>query len=200
MLAYYLNKKNHKVTVHHIQKLCGFLNFLCRCVIPGRAFLRHTYSLVSSKLLPHHHVKLTQEIRMDLNVWSKFLQSPDIFCRPFIDFTELDVNDIYMYSDASRNFNLRFSALCNNEWTYGIRERDFMERHQPCIEFLELYGVTVAVLNWIWKFQNKRIYLFTDNQSVMRMINKSSSSYKQCMALIRIITLEGLMFVFLQNT
>ena len=28
-----------KVTVKELQKLCGFLNFLCRCIVPGCAFL-----------------------------------------------------------------------------------------------------------------------------------------------------------------
>ena len=29
-----------KVTIHQMQKLCGFLNFLCRAIVPGRAFTR----------------------------------------------------------------------------------------------------------------------------------------------------------------
>ena len=33
-----LNKR--KVTVEDLQKLTGFLNFLCRCIVPGRAFTR----------------------------------------------------------------------------------------------------------------------------------------------------------------
>ena len=43
MIAFFLNKKNKKATVYQIQKLCGYLNFLCKCIIPGRAFLRRTY-------------------------------------------------------------------------------------------------------------------------------------------------------------
>ena len=33
-----LSKRFGKVTVHSTQKLCGFLNFLCRSIVPGRAF------------------------------------------------------------------------------------------------------------------------------------------------------------------
>ena len=29
-----------KITVKQLQQICGFLNFLCKCVVPGRAFTR----------------------------------------------------------------------------------------------------------------------------------------------------------------
>ena len=50
----------------------------------------------------------------------------------------------------------------------------------------------VAVLNWIKIFRNKRIILFCDNESVVYMINASSSKCKNCMMLIRTITVESL--------
>ena len=54
LLNYMLGKK--KVMVKDLQKLCGFLNFLCRCIIPGRAFTQTIYSYFSSSMKPHHHV------------------------------------------------------------------------------------------------------------------------------------------------
>ena len=39
-----------KTTVHRIQQICGFLNFLGRGVIPGRAFTRRLYSISTTKL------------------------------------------------------------------------------------------------------------------------------------------------------
>ena len=35
-----LQKGKKKVTIHELQRLCGFLNFLGRAIIPGRAFTR----------------------------------------------------------------------------------------------------------------------------------------------------------------
>ena len=91
MVRFFINKKNQKVTVHQVQKLCRFLNFLCRCVIPGRAFLRHTYSLVSgNNLKPFHHVRVNNEVRLDLEMWNQFLLHPNIFCIPFMDMVELN--------------------------------------------------------------------------------------------------------------
>ena len=39
------NSKSGKTTAHQLQKLCGFLNFLCRAVPPGRAFTRRVICL-----------------------------------------------------------------------------------------------------------------------------------------------------------
>ena len=102
MIHYFLDKRHKKVTVLQIQQLTGFLNFLCKCIVPGRAFSRRLYSLASNdKLLPHHHVRITAECRMDLQIWDKFLMEPLIFCRPFINCFKRTAKDIDMYSDAS---------------------------------------------------------------------------------------------------
>ena len=67
-----------------------------------------------------------------------------------------------------------------------------VKKHSLSIEYLELYGVTVAVVNWLRLFGNMKIVLFCDNQAVVNMINNATSSCKNCMVLLRIIILEGL--------
>ena len=77
-----LMKKSKKVTLNQLQKVCGFLNFLGRCVIPGRAFTRRLYRYTANdKLKPHHHIKVNVEMREDLKMWLTFLQPPTAFCR-----------------------------------------------------------------------------------------------------------------------
>ena len=190
-----LGKKSKKAQVHEIQKLCGYLNFLCRCVVPGRVFLRRLYNCTSNpKLKPHHHVKLTEENRSDLLVWKHFLTFPEVVSRPFMDFNMeiLCAQDIDMYSDASRNFQLGFGAYCGPEWCYGQWDKVFMETHEPSIEYLELYALAVGVLNWIKIFRNKRICLFCDNGAVVFMINNTSAKCRHCMVLLRLVVLEGM--------
>lgn len=57
---------------------------------------------------------------------------------------------------------------------------------------MELYALTVGILLFADRFQHKRIVIFCDNQSVIGMINNSSSTCKRCMILIRIITLVSI--------
>ena len=102
MIDFVLGKKTKKITPHELEQLTGFLNFLCRCIVPGRAFLRRLYNLGSNeKLLLHHHIRINAECRMDLQIWRRFLDEPLIFCRPFIQCFKQTAEDVDMYLDAS---------------------------------------------------------------------------------------------------
>ena len=152
-----LNKKNKKITLLQLQQLTGFLNFLCKCVVPGRTFLRRLYSLGDSeKLLPHHHIRISGECIQDLKIWRQFLSEPMIYCRPFLDCFEQMAEDIDMYSDASGSSDKGFGAYCGPEWVYGQWDKNWFMTYRPSIEFLELFAVTIAVIIWIRNFQNSR--------------------------------------------
>ena len=69
-----------KIMVHKLQQICGFLNFIGRAIIPGRAFTRRLYShLQNNNLRPHHHIRITQEMLLDLSMWQKFVRHPSIY-------------------------------------------------------------------------------------------------------------------------
>ena len=195
MIQEFLNKKNRKATVLQFQKLCGHLNFLCRCVLPDRVFLRRLYAQTSNPALkPHHHVKISAENRLDPITWQMFLSHQSAYCRNFMQPGIADATILDMYSDASRNFNLGFGAYCDPEWMWGQWDFDFCTQVQPSIEYLELFGVTATVLEWLKLFPNRRIILFCDNEAVVSMINNSTSSCKNCMILLRMIILESLVY------
>ena len=190
-IEHFLSKR--KATVLQFQKLCGSLNFLCRCLLPGKAFLRRLYLTGNCKnLKQHHHVRITQENKCDLKTWKYFLEQPDNYYRGFIQPNITQATELDIFSDASRNFDLGFGAYCGPEWSHGNWDKEFCVRKQPSIEYLELYAVAVAVLNWLKLFRNMKIVLFCDNQAVVNMINNSSSKCKNCMILIRMIVLESL--------
>ena len=70
------------------------------------------------------------------------------------------------------------------KWTCMTWDQCWMKQEQPSIEYWELYAVAVGVLIWINKFKNSRILLHCDNDSVCKMINKSTSGCKNCMVLL----------------
>ena len=107
-----LQKKSKKLTLNQLQKICGYLNFLDRCVIPGRAFTRRLYAYTTNdKLKPHHHIRINAEMRADLTMWLSFLKHPAVYCRPFLDFScVLVADEIDMYSDASGKIGM--GAYC----------------------------------------------------------------------------------------
>ena len=153
-------KKNKSVTVLQVQKLCRLLNFLCKCVVPGRVFSMRLHAMTAGKTLKqYHHVRVSEENRMDLQVWKKFLQHPQVFCRPFLDLTnEVDSQDIDMYSDAARSFRRGFGAYCGSEWCFWKWTEAFPDGREclPSIEYLQLFAVTAAMLKWIKKLQKQK--------------------------------------------
>ena len=127
-----LDKPSKKTTVKELQQLCGFLNFLCRAVVPGRAFTRRLYAYTGSdsKLKPHHHIKINSEMRADLLMWNDFLHHHSVLARPFADFsTEVTAETLFMYSDASLNPRLGMGAICQASWTFAQWNADFIKNH-----------------------------------------------------------------------
>ena len=190
-----LKKKN--IQLKTLQQLTGFLNFLCKAVIPGRAFTRRLYCIeITAKekeLKKHHHIKLRAENRMDLKLWLEFLKHPSIYARNFIDL-DLSINsmDVDFFTDASANPHLGCGGISEGDWYIQQWDEDFINQCKPSINYLELYAMTVAIMNWIHKYKNKRIYIFCDNMSVVQMVNNNSSKCKNCMVLIRLIVMKAL--------
>ena len=192
MIEAIMTSRRRKATVLQIQKLTGFLNFLCRCIIPGRAFTRRMYGLIANpNLKQHHHVRVPVEIIKDLEMWKTFLSHPSIYARPFLDYLNtVSADQLEWFTDASGTIG--FDGVNNTNWFYGYWDQEFLRTHKPSIEFQELYAVTVSVLLWLHKYKNTRIILFCDNQNVVAMINNMTSSCKRCLHLIRLIVLHSL--------
>ena len=181
------------MTVHQLQQLCGYLNFLCRCVPPGRVFLTRLYNLISGNvkvLKPHHHICIKQENRLDLLVWQQFLNDPEVYSRPFMDMVEMKADSINMYSDTLGK--LGFSTLCNYSWMFSEWNKNFLEQQEPSIKYLELFTLVVGVITWIHRFHNKRVCLYCDNMAVVHMINNTSAKCRNCIILLRIFVLKCL--------
>ena len=106
-----LSGKGKKLTLHQLQQICGYLNFLCKAVVPGRAFTRRLSSHTSGVLKPHHHIRITEEMKLDLEMWKIFLRHPSAYCRPFLDFsTKVTSTDLDFYTDASGRIG--FGGVC----------------------------------------------------------------------------------------
>ena len=57
-INYMLTKKNKKIRMKKLQQLTGFLNFLGKSVVPGRAFTRRFYAYTKSNMKPNHHLEI----------------------------------------------------------------------------------------------------------------------------------------------
>ena len=131
-------------------------------------------------------------MRLDLDVWQCFLQTPDVFCRPFVDFARITPEVTDFHTDASGNDKLDAGGHCGSNWFTLQWDQTYFNQFNPSIDYLELYAVTVGIKLWLNLFRNKRITIFCDNLGVVHMINDNSSTCGRCMVLIRIIVLESM--------
>ena len=126
-------------------------------------------------------------------VWELFLTSPHNFCRPLVDFEEdKGAEIINLYTDASLVETKGFGCMYNNFWTYGQWPKNFIAQKKPSIEFVELYALCIAIFAWQEMLQNCKIRIFCDNTAVMNMVNHNTSGCKNCMYLMRMLTLNNL--------
>ena len=197
MLDFVLTKRNKKITLRQLQQLCGYLNFIGKAVVPGRAFTRRIYAHGKRLTKKHHHLRVTREVRMDLECWKMFLTSQEVVARPFFHFDDsiADV-DINLYTDASRNPRLGCGGVFDNKhWFIMQWESNIIKHYNLSIAFLELYAAAVGILSWIGhQHAHKRVIIHCDNQSVVHMLNNTSSPIKECMYIIRLLVLHSMKF------
>lgn len=184
--------RSKKVTVHQAQKLIGLLNFFCRAVVPGRAFTRRLCSKIAGPK-QHHHIRVDSEMRSDLNVWVTFLDSPDAVCRPFLDFSNVfHADELCYFTGAVLNGEkLGVGGVYESRWFSGTLKLSCLAgiADKLTIQIAELFSVFLSLRLWMSHIQNRRVVLFCNNDSVVHMINRSSSSCRVCMMMIRYITL-----------
>ena len=98
----------------------------------------------------YHHIHLSADFLHDCKVWLRFLATDnEKLCRPFVDFSdESTYRDLLFTSDASLNPKLGMGAVYKNDWMVLKWEDDFIRRHSPSIEMLELYALTCTIVTW----------------------------------------------------
>ena len=106
--------------------------------------------------------------------------------------TEITSRKLKFYSDASASEILGFGVIFNDQWLYGQWERDYITKFKPSIGYLELYALVAVVLTWGQEIHDSRVTVFCDNSSVVAMINSMVSTCRNCMFLLRLLTLNNL--------
>lgn len=189
--------RSKKIVMHQLQKLTGLLNFFCRAVVPGRAFTRRFYAKMKG-LRKYHHLRVDAEMRADCKTWLQFLNMDEAVCRPFIDFESvMHADEIDFFTDgALDDERLGVGGRFGRSWLSGmVRMSEFWDvSTKITIQMVELYSILLALSLWIDRLSNRRVVLFCDNEAVMHMLNKSTSSCKVCMVMLRMITLWSMKF------
>ena len=179
-----------KLRLRELQSVIGSLSFVCKAVPPGRAFLRRLINLTMGVKKACHRVRINQESREDLQMWSRFLES----CNGATIIPEqvwLENSDIQMFTDASGSIG--FGGYFQGAWFQG-RWPQHVSDLSPSITWREFFPIVVAVSVWGRLLAGKRVIFRSDNKGVVSIINKQSSHCPRIMRLVRFFVMKCLVW------
>ena len=93
-------RKCCSISLRQLQSVIGLLNFACRVIPPGIAFLCRLINLTIAISKPSHHVRLNSESRADLAAWHCFLSSYNGVTM-LIDSKCISSESMKLYTDAA---------------------------------------------------------------------------------------------------
>ena len=187
-------KKKKSATLQELQSLIGTLNFACKVIPPGRAFLQRIINLTRGVPKPHHHIRLTNGFREDVKMWQNFLKDwngTSLFLNPCWE----NSAELSLYTDASGT--LGFGGIFRNQWFQGKwLPHQTLDTKNISIDWQELYAIVVACYIWASVWAQKRIIFYCDNQAVVSIINSKRSKSTRIMDLVRALTLKTMKYNF----
>ncbi|KAK3096561.1 hypothetical protein FSP39_001295 [Pinctada imbricata] len=174
-----------KTTLNDLQSLIGSLNFACRVVNPGRAFLRRLIDATISVHKAHHRIRVSESMKDDLKAWLEFFTNyHGITVMP--DQLWISTEQLEFFTDSSGGKYRGFSIYFQGHWAYATWPSSWVDSGlMRNITFLELLPVVTAVIIWGQYLENKKVVFHIDNLSVVQIINKKSSKDPCIMRLIR---------------
>ncbi|XP_053098810.1 uncharacterized protein LOC128322103 isoform X1 [Hemicordylus capensis] len=178
-----------KVSLRELQVVLGHLNFACKVVAPGRAFLRRLCDLTVGVRAPHHRVRITEGVRADLALWEAFLT--DFNGVAFWRQDRLLETDLQVHSDAAGGIG--FGVYFRGRWCSARWPMEWVRRGiARDLTFLELFPIVVAMHIWSAEFANSSVLFWCDNLAVVQIVNTQTSQSPRVMGLVRALVLQCL--------
>ena len=180
-----LNAQVKKVQLRKLQSVIGLLNFCCKVVQPGRAFLRRLIDRTCNVQSKFHRVRVTNDMKLDLKMWLNFISECNSV--KFIDTDWILSPDMHLFTDSSKK---GFGGTLDTAWFAGEFPVAWKGHN---ITFHELYPILIAILIFKEKFSGKKVMIHTDNKDLVDVINKKTSREKLIMPFVRKLVLENML-------
>ena len=182
--------KKKKCTLKEVQSIIGSLNFACRAIAPGRAFLRRLICSIKGINKPHFHLRVNKEMRADLNMWLKFLSRYNGVSL-FKDIGWYSKGQFHLFTDAAASVG--WGVFMDNQWANGKWGQHFSkECTSNNITFLEYFPILAALHMFQEQLANKKVIFHCDNSAVVEIINSQTSKCPRVMDLVRPFVLKCL--------
>ena len=180
----------NKCTLKEVQSIIGSLNFACRAIAPGRAFLRRLIGSIKKLTKPHFRMRVTKEMRADLNMWLSFFENHNGVSL-FKDPVWYSKGKFHLYTDAAASQGL--GIYLDGQWAQAKWGTHFeKECTANNITFLEYFPILVAIHIFQDNLANKKVIFHCDNEAVVEILNSQTSRCPRVMDLVRPFVLKCL--------
>ncbi|XP_045174585.2 uncharacterized protein LOC123535891 [Mercenaria mercenaria] len=136
LLVFY--KSRRKIKLRDLQSLLGLLNFCCKVVLPGRAFLKRLIDLTKGVCKPHHRITISKKGRRDLEALYYFIAHFN-GKHILLDQKWLTNQALNLFTDASSSIG--YGSILNTQWFYGTYPVTLADSHIISFEFISLLAV-----------------------------------------------------------
>ena len=169
-----------RATKRKLLSLIGKLAFAAKVVRTGKAFLGRLLGAAKHVQALHHHVRLTEEARADLEWWHTCIETHNGIAYYDISWKGDDVIDIY--TDAS---NVAFGAVCGPEWLQIAYVGTYAPLLSQSINWREFHAALVALATWASSLKGRAVIFHIDNMVVCNILNKLYTPVKDLMYFTR---------------
>ena len=153
-------------TRKELECFLGHLSHAATVIRPGRIFLRHLFSLLTTTSNPHHFVRLNSIAKADIYWWQCLLHHWNGY-----SFFPLPQPTDDVYSDASGSFGCgAFSIAAGGfqlQWPQSWAGIEITAK--------ELVPIVIAAAIWGQQWSRRHICFHMDNEAVVAIISKNSS-------------------------
>ena len=176
------------LSIRQLQSLCGLLNFCCKCIKHGRAFLRRLWDMLIQHQSPDQSsftIPLTSAALQDIRVWSIFLQQFNGIS--LLSARQWDISSkLHLYTDASKT---GYGFCFGSQWYSGRWSPELANFNIMILEFIP---VIMCISLFAAHFKNKGLILHIDNLALVHAINNQTSKCPTVMSLIRRLVVRQL--------
>jgi hypothetical protein len=166
------------MSLKQLQSLAGKLNWASQVVRGGRSYLRRILDTMQGLKCSHHKVRISKDMRADLDWWNKFLRvfnGKSLVLHAAVP-THTVVTDA---CDVAAGFSY------NTDWGYVNWKLDLPQAVDLHINYKETMAIILAVFRWAPMWRNSHVAVLSDNITAKAIINKGTCKNRVVMAFIR---------------
>ena len=178
--------QSDRPSVKKWQQLAGKLVHAAQVITAGRVFIGSVYASLAGVLSQEHHMRrrIGSDTRADLQTWLRFLSETP----PTRDIRLLRPGASSLppiYTDASSTVG--YGAVMGSLWLAGLWPSAAWSRTN--IAVLELYPIYLALELWSAGTRDTTVYMFTDNNALVPVLNRLYAKDTSLRRLLRPIVL-----------